>query len=275
MQVDDTPSISDDTATDLARECVYRFLSAALTDPSIPGWDRVLDPLNQELAVQAGQVLREALADQSAALTFGELPPMHLDLAPLIPELRRPLDQVKSDHERVFGLVVPKECPPYETEYYPPAQTFMRSQQMADIAGFYRAFGLTTSSEHPERPDHIVLELEFMAVLLTKLRTARERAETHPEAREQVEICARAQQDFLRDHLCWWVPAFAAGLRRKAGSGYLYELGCILAALIPAERHLLAVAPPFQAPPQPDLIERPEEETGCESCPIHLGTGPE
>lgn len=275
MQAYDCPSICDDVAIAVARECVYRFLSAVLTDPSMPGWDRVLDPLNQELAVQAGHVLREAFVEQPASLTFGELPPIHLDLTPLITDLKRPFDQVKSDHERVFGLVVPKECPPYETEYHPPAQTFMRSQQLADIAGFYRAFGLTTSAEHPERPDHIVLELEFMAVLLTKLRIAQERAETHPEAREQAEICVRAQQDFLRDHLCWWVPAFAAGLRRKAGSGYLYNVGCILAALIPADRSLLSIAPPFPVTPQPDLIERPEEETGCESCPIHSGTGPD
>jgi TorA maturation chaperone TorD len=271
MQIHDLPSISNTATIDLARECVYRFLSAASSDPYRPGWDRVLDPASQALAIQAADVLREAFLRESRNLTFGELAPENLDLATLIAELGRPVDQVRGDYDRVFGLVVPKECPPYETEYHPPAQAFLRSQQMADIAGFYRAFGLTTPSAAPERPDHLVLELEFMAVLLTKMRLAQERAETSPEAREQTEICARAQRGFLRDHLCWWVPAFASGLRRKACCGYLHELGIVLAALIPVERHLLAVEAPLRAPAQPELIERPEGESGCETCPLHVG----
>ena len=271
MQVDESPSLSAEAAIGVARECVYRFLSAALGDPTLPDWNRVLEPQNQDLAVQAGEVLRAAFATDSPALACGEVSPVSLDLAPLIAALNGSIDEIKAEYDRVFGLVVPRECPPYETEYHPPAQTFMRSQQMADIAGFYRAFGLTTPSAPPERPDHIVLELEFMAVLLTKQRIALARADWHAEAREQAETCARTQQAFLRDHLCWWAPAFAAGLRRRAGSGYLHEIGRILAAWIPAERHLLAVAPPFQTSPQPELIERPEEETGCETCPIHSG----
>lgn len=268
--------MSDDPAVDLARECVYRFLSAALTDPSSPGWRRVLDPENQALAVEAGRVLREALAGEPMDLTFGELGAEELDLEPLVSELNESPERLLGDYERVFGLVVPRECPPYEVEYHPPAQTFLRSQEMADIAGFYRAFGLTTSSQHPERPDHIVLELEFMAVLLAKLRIAAEGADNHSEAAERVTACFEAQRSFFRDHMCWWAPAFAAGLRRKAGAGYLREVGRVLAATVPAERRRLDVAPPLARTPRPGLIERPEEETGCEVCPmLDAAAGPE
>jgi TorA maturation chaperone TorD len=274
MQADELPSISDDAAVRVARECVYRFLSAALTDPTMPAWERVLEPGNQDLAAQAGDLLRAEFENRPLALACGELAPVNLDLTTLIAELNAMSDQVRSDYERVYGLVVPKECPPYETEYHPPAQAFMRAQQLADIAGFYRAFGLATPSACPERPDHIVLELEFMAVLLAKERIALAGADAHPEAREQAETCALAQRAFLRDHLCWWATAFAAGLRRKAGSGYLHEIGCVLAALVPAERHLLGVDPPFQTSPLPHLIERPEEETACETCPLLAEAGP-
>lgn len=267
MNLDNDCLTLDDLALDLARECVYRYLAATLTDPTLPGWDRVLDPENQKLAVSAAQVLREAVGDEPFALTFGEAPPAQLELEPLVASLQRSRGDLTMEFERTFGLVVPKECPPYETEFHPPAQTFMRFQQMADVAGFYRAFGLTTSALRPERPDHLVLELEFMAVAIERTRTARERSATDPEAREQVEICTHAQQAFVRDHLCWWVPAFAAGLRRKATSGYLHELAGVLAALIPWERRFLDVAAPFQAPPSPAFVERPEEQSGCEGCP--------
>ena len=133
--------------------------------------------------------------------------------------------RLRAEYDRVFGLVVPKECPPYETEYHPTQETFVRSQQMADIAGFYRAFGIEPAQSSPERPDHLALELEFMAFLLTKKRLALAAVELDPEAAEQVSICDRAQRDFFRDHLAWWVPSFAAGLRRKAGGRLLRRPG--------------------------------------------------
>lgn len=267
MLADKAESLLDDPAIDLARECVYRFLSAAIADPTRPDWDRVRDPDNQALAVEAADVLREAYAQDPINLTFGESSPESLDLRPLVSELNRTREELLEQYERVFGLVAPKECPPYETEYLPPSRTFTRSQQLADIAGFYQAFGLSISSQHPDRHDHIVLELEFLAVLLAKTRIAQDAARTDPEARDRVETCAAAQQAFFRDHLCWWAPAFAAGLRRRAGVGYLFELGQVLAAWVPAERHRLAVAPPFQPLPAPGLIEQLDEEPGCASCP--------
>jgi TorA maturation chaperone TorD len=165
----------------------------------------------------------------------------------------------------VFGLVLSRECPPYETEYYPSAEPFFRAQQLADIAGFYRAFGLQTAKATPERPDHLALELEFMAFLLRKERLAWASAEVNAAAMEQAGICAEAQQSFFRDHLAWWVPSFVMGLRRKAERGFYWAVGQILAAFMPSERPRLGVAAP-RLPLQPALIERPEEQTGCSEC---------
>ena len=259
----DLEEIPEARAVDLARECVYRFLSALATDPYNPEWERARDSRGHELAITAMDVLRAQAERNPTPLTFGELGAEALDFRPLVSELARPAADHRADYDRSFGLVIPKECPPYETEYHPPAQTFLRSQQLADIAGFYRAFGIDPGGAVHERPDHIALELEFAALLLTKKRLVLD----DPSVREQADICDEALRDFVRDHLSWWVPAFAAGLRRKADHGLYHALARVLAALIPAERQLLGIAPPFQAA-QPALIEQPEEQSGCAACPL-------
>jgi TorA maturation chaperone TorD len=190
------------------------------------------------------------------------------DWARLIDALRDQSEPPRDEYDRVFGLVVPKECPPCETEYYPTVEMFARSQQMADIAGFYHAFGIEPSHSWPERPDHLSLELEFLAFLLMKRRIAL-RA-TDPGSQERAEICEHALRDFVSEHLAWWVPTFAAGLARKAGpTGYHAALARVLTTWIPAECRRLGIASVLR-PVRPELIETPEEQTGCASCPLNI-----
>ncbi len=141
-------------------------------------------------------------------------------------------------YERTFGLLVSGTCPPYETEYVNSKFTFQRSQQLADVSGFYTAFGLEPSSQHPERQDHIVLELEFMAFLLGLERRAAESDEL--ESGERVAVCRDALERFLEQHLAWWVPTFSKLLSMEDPEGYYGALARFLAAFVPAERALLA-----------------------------------
>jgi TorA maturation chaperone TorD len=131
---------------------------------------------------------------------------------------------------------------------------------MAVVAGFYRAFGVAPSSRRPERPDHIALELEFMALVLMKKRLAAGRG---PEA-EQVRCCADAEAAFFRDHLAWWVPSFAAGMRQKAGGGFYAAVAEALAALMPAERARLRVAAPRM--PLRSSGDLADDEAECAGC---------
>jgi TorA maturation chaperone TorD len=251
----------------MARECLYRFLAVALSDPQLPHWRFVLDQENQRLACAAADLLRTDFVERTVQLGFAELPPQQLSLEPVVSELLTSIDEQSAEYDRVFGLVLARECPPYETEYDRSSETFFRSQQLADIAGFYRAFGLEPSHVHPERSDYLPLELEFMAFLLMKKRLAMNALESDPA--ERVNVCEEAECNFFREHLARWVPAFASGLRRKAERGLYAELARVLATLIPAERHRLGVNPP-RAPVQAELIERPEEQSGCANC--HAGS---
>jgi TorA maturation chaperone TorD len=252
-------------ALDATRECLYRYLAAALSDPWAANWDLLFEAASQELVRGAADLLREEASRAAVSVGFGELPPEHLDAKPLLAGLPGSDSQLRSEYTRVFGLLSCRECPPYETEYHPASETFYRAQQLADIAGFYRAFGIAPSRIRPERPDHIALELDFMAFLHMKKRLALASTSERVDAEERAQVCHEGQRSFFRDHLAWWVPSFATGLRRKAGTGFYAAAAGLLAALLPLERGRLGVDAP-RLPLQPTLIERPEERAGCAGC---------
>ncbi|MEZ4492263.1 MAG: molecular chaperone TorD family protein [Dehalococcoidia bacterium] len=77
---------------------------------------------------------------------------------------------------------------------------FQQAQTMADVAGFYSAFGLKVGGREREQADHIAgVELEFMSFMALKLAYAIEYM-----GPEQVEIALDTQRTFLRDHLGRW-----------------------------------------------------------------------
>jgi TorA maturation chaperone TorD len=255
------PDPASELAVELAREVLYRFLAATLRGPGSPDWCWALDEAGQRLAGEAADLLRTEA--EAAPLGFGELPPEMLNAGPVCAQLQRPDEELAAAYAQAFGLAAQPECPPYETEYQRNAEPFFRAQQMADIAGFYQAFGLEPAHTWPERPDHLALELEFMAFLLLKKRLAQ--AEGGPEAAEQVQVCEAALRNFFRDHLAWWVPGFAVGLQRKAERGFCADLGRLLAAFIPGERVRLGVRAP-RLPVEAIPTDAPEGATECAGC---------
>jgi TorA maturation chaperone TorD len=246
---------------DLAREGVYRFLAAALRDPRDDGAALARDGDCGRLAMAASDMLRVDAAEHSGKRGFGELPVDLLTLRPAVEMIKESFDELCNEYDRVFGMVTITESPPYETEFCASSDPFYRSQQMADVAGFYRAFGLEPALDSPERPDYLPLQLEFMAFLLMKKRLAAAAGET-----AQVEICADAERTFFRDHIAWWVPSFATGLRHRAETGLYATLAQVLAAFLPAERYRMGEDTPT-IPVMPKASERNEAQPECEGCP--------
>lgn len=253
-----------EAARDLACESLYRGLAAALSNPGSAAWAMIDDESNLVAARLAMDYLREQYEDVSIPLGFGESAVDRLDVRPLFGEWPVDLESAVAEYVRVFGFAGSRECSPYETEYHPNDEIFFRSQQMADVAGFYRAFGLNVSPERHERADHIALELEFAALLLTKKRLAERESE------EAVMIVQDARRKFLKDHLCWWAPSFTVALRRKAQDGFYESAGAILSALLPLERHRLGIAPP-QMPLESHGADQTESSDSCEGCALARG----
>lgn len=252
--------IQTNDTLDLAFETLYRFVAAGLTNPSLELSHVLFDGDGCRLAVAAADVLRASFADEPISLGFGELPVDALDLRRVIDSLDNDRERWTSEYLRVFGLVTCRECPPYETEYHPNPDPFFRAQQMADIAGFYRAFGIEPSARLRERPDHVTLELEFVAMLLARQRWAKQSADAS--SADRMAICHDAHVKFGRDHVFWWVPSFTLALRNRAEQGFLAQLGRVLAALLPLDRHRLGESPPT-SPMKPVASDTADSCEGC------------
>lgn len=155
---------------------------------------------------------------------------------------------------RLFGYLRAADCSPYETEYSN-THVFQRAQQMADIAGFYRAFGLEPSSEG-ERVDHIAAELEFMHFLSAK------EAYAYAQDLGQAEVCRDAQRKFLQDHLARWTGIFAQAVGQTTGEKFFVEITRLLDEFVTADAATLGARPErMTVPPL-----RPSDEDEQRSC---------
>src|SRR5690606_16188236 len=92
--------------------------------------------------------------------------------------------------------------------------------------------------EERERPDHIVVELEFCSLVYRK--------ELHALAElggEEVEVCRQTIRSFLADHLACWAPAFGRRVAAVASHAWYRELGELLAVWVEADTARLGVVP--------------------------------
>lgn len=167
------------------------------------------------------------------------------------------LPSLQAEHRRAFGLTGSLS---YETEFGLPHE-FRQSQELADIAGFYQAFGFKVGGQVRERPDHLAVELEFMFVLALKEAYASEGG-----LAEQAEICRDAQAKFLNDHLGQWAGMLAESLAQSYREGPYLALARFAAAFVQADVQRLGVqlAPRQLAGLHPTPLG---PELSCNDCP--------
>lgn len=156
----------------------------------------------------------------------------------------------------VFGHNLSPDCPPFQTQYGK-VDVFRQTSVLADLAGFYRAFGVDISGTN-RRSDYLPVQLEFASLLCHKEARARENGEA-----DNAEISCGARTRFLDRHLVRWVAAFAGAVIRKGGSDYYSGLARTLAAFVRADAESLGVDPDSE--PRPDIrMEKPEDP--CATC---------
>ncbi|MBI5396299.1 MAG: molecular chaperone TorD family protein [Verrucomicrobia bacterium] len=232
-----------------ARAFLWRFVAAAFGDLDAPSWQWLrLDATHAALR-QAAAASPQLTGPADAALN----------------QLRaaRSLGDIQDAFLGVFGHTVRGECPPHEIEYGElRADALFQPHRLADIAAFYRAFGLEVADDAAERVDHIAMECEFYAVLCAKEAHAQE-------SPDHLAICRDAQKKFLREHLARWTPAFSRRLARLTNDPLLQALADFLNACVTAE------CAHFGVPAgNDDLQLRPAEEPmdPCGSCGLANAT---
>ncbi len=150
----------------------------------------------------------------------------------------RGADAEATAQEYVFLFDREARCPPYEGAWGDAPQLAGKPALLADIAGFYAAFGLEPSVTHPDAEDHIAPECEFMSVLCLKEGYARAEGMT-----EALEVTRGAQASFLSDHLGRWAEAFAGAVKEATPLPYYGALADLLIAWVREEMAALGVEP--------------------------------
>ncbi|MFQ5894329.1 MAG: molecular chaperone [Nitrospinota bacterium] len=223
----------------LARSRVYSFLSPLFLYPD----EEIFSDLNWEGAKEALALLGNPDGLKEAIESLGGC-------------LKDPVD-LEREYVRVFGHTISTECPPYETQYGS-AHVFQQAQNLADIAGFYRAFGLEVSDQVKERLDHVAIELEFMAVLAYKQAYALASG-----SEDKAEVCREAQKKFLNDHLGPWVPLLTKRLEAK--DGFYQRLALLTEMFLAFEVEAFGVKPLLVESLTPTPLE---PDGSCFSCGV-------
>lgn len=173
-------------------------------------------------------------------------------------------------YDRLFGHTPRGRVCPYEMEYGAD-ELFRQAHELAEIAGYYRAFGLQPRPGVGERIDHIGCECEFVSFLCCKeaflIDLLAASADVDAAQADTLEATQLAQRSFLRRHLARFGIAFATRLTAEDPDGPYGAAGDLL-------RHVLAAdCARCQVPVGPAVLEL--RSAFADQVPMACGTGDE
>lgn len=163
-----------------------------------------------------------------------------------------PRDVWREEYHRLFEGAI--ACPVNEAAYI----RRDKGALLADIGGFYRAFGLQHSAETGERLDHLRCELEFIAMLLYLLARAKEQANEEHET-----VTLDAMRRFVGDHLGEWFPSFCAHLRGATTQELFGRWADVAEGVFEELASLLTLPVMKGREPIPPRLEDPDGSTEC------------
>jgi TorA maturation chaperone TorD len=149
-------------------------------------------------------------------------------------------------------------CPLVETAWTGARRMAGPATELADIQGFYQAFGFTPGDVERTSADHITTELEFVAALCIKEAWADVNGWT-----DEVTVTRDAARHFLEVHPGRWASALAARIAEATDTGVY---GVAASALRQAVAQACAL---FDARPDPiDEVLAPVADEDAVVCPM-------
>jgi len=124
-------------------------------------------------------------------------------------------------------------CPPYESTYMA-ARGASEAIVLASVERDYATAGLYGTSTKKQAPDHISMEMEFLAILCGREAEAWE-AEKTPQGIGLLE----KQSKFIETHLGLWLRAFAYDVRKADEGGLYADAAAATLAFVTHDRDLV------------------------------------
>jgi len=181
-----------------ARSTLYGFVSTLFSDPESEKFSMMKNPEFQKM------VLNSCL--QFDENNQSELSGAFQNVISMVSELNR--ETIQNENVSIFGHTLSKETAPYALEHLKSTDVFFRTQKLADLNGFYKAFGMEVESI--ERADHIATQTEFLSYLILKELVAIKK-----NLEEEIEICQKAFIDFHQEHFFDWAKMFSENIMEK------------------------------------------------------------
>ena len=246
--------ISESVEDLLAASQVYQFLSTCLLEPN----KKALEMLNNEEYMAEVKSCISASGNSEMLVTF-ELLQKALE--------GNDVDNLEWGYRATFGgATVAMDCPPYEM-YYSGSQIWQQTQDLADISGTYKAYGIEIEEDSTTtRWDHVAVQLEFLHFLTYKLAYA---IENHSE--EKQESCLSGKKKFLYAHLGRWIKAFSTSVVKKTPEDFYRQAATLATLFIHMEMVNLSVDAEEideYMGNEPDYLQRLEGKSAsaCDSC---------
>ncbi|MEJ5338484.1 MAG: molecular chaperone [Aquificaceae bacterium] len=199
---------------ELYKAFLYKFISLAF---EYPGEDSL-------------KALKESLEDLSLSLR-------NLGIDFDVEALKACLQEYEGE-ERLLDLqcdwnslfATSLKAPSWETAYEL-EKAGRKAQELADIEGFYRAFGLEVRQGY--EPDGLIPQLEFLSLLLLK--------KVHADEAEKAEIASKGYEYFFRDHLGRWYRLFCQLVEEETQEEYYRLMSKLMRSFLDRERQEIGV----------------------------------
>jgi len=206
-----------------ARSTLYGVVSALFSDPKCEKFAMLMKPVIQGCVLDACFQLEEQNNMKKSNLSRS--------FQKLIAKLdKSKIENIMNESVDVFGHTLSKQIAPYALEHLKNSDVFFRTQKLADLNGFYKAFGMEVESI--ERADHISTQTEFLSYLLLKEILAEKDG-----LFVEMGICQDAFDQFQKDHFSDWAKMFAENTATKV-DGIFYPLaGRFLSISLETEKY--------------------------------------